>query len=374
MRIQSLFVLFNVAIIAWSYPYEPLRVLQVGENEVMEVPESEKLNLRRRGVKFFDVTKHTSFLPFFNKEEEPTVPTYNYPPEISNKEVVDGLIKNIDKGSMHKNLAKFTSFYTRYYKSDHGFESAEWLAATIANITKDIPQDTLTIEHFDHKEWKQYSIIVRVTGSTTPEDIIVIGSHQDSINLLLPSIMAAPGADDNGSGTVTNMEALRIYTENFLKRGFRPNNTVEFHFYSAEEGGLLGSLDVFTAYAKQKKHVRAMLQQDMTGYVSDPEDEHVGIVTDYTTPALTDFIKLIINSYLSIPYRDTQCGYACSDHGSATRNGFPGSFVIESEFKKTNKYIHSTMDTLDRLSLAHMAEHTKIVLGVIIELGSWSAW
>ncbi|AJU59617.1 hypothetical protein H788_YJM1248D00626 [Saccharomyces cerevisiae YJM1248] len=374
MRIQSLFVLFNVAIIAWSYPYEPLRVLQVGENEVMEVPESEKLNLRRRGVKFFDVTKHTSFLPFFNKEEEPTVPTYNYPPEISNKEVVDDLIKNIDKGSMHKNLAKFTSFYTRYYKSDHGFESAEWLAATIANITKDIPQDTLTIEHFDHKEWKQYSIIVRVTGSNTPEDIIVIGSHQDSINLLLPSIMAAPGADDNGSGTVTNMEALRLYTENFLKRGFRPNNTVEFHFYSAEEGGLLGSLDVFTAYAKQKKHVRAMLQQDMTGYVSDPEDEHVGIVTDYTTPALTDFIKLIINSYLSIPYRDTQCGYACSDHGSATRNGFPGSFVIESEFKKTNKYIHSTMDTLDRLSLAHMAEHTKIVLGVIIELGSWSAW
>lgn len=66
----------------------------------------------------------------------------------------------------------------------------------------------------------------------------------------------------------------------------------------------------------------------------DPEDEHVGIVTDYTTPALTDFIKLIISSYLSIPYRDTQCGYACSDHGSATRNGFPGSFVIESEFKR----------------------------------------
>ncbi|QHS72603.1 putative aminopeptidase SPAR_D06020 [Saccharomyces paradoxus] len=374
MRLQSLLVWLNAATIAWSYPYEPLRVLQVGENEVIKVPESEKLNLLRRGVKFFDVTRHTSSLPFFNKEEEPVVPVYNYPAEISNKEIVDGLIENIDEESMHKNLAKFTSFYTRYYKSDHGFESAEWLAATIANITKDIPQDTLTIEHFDHKEWKQYSIIVRIAGSTTPEDIIVIGSHQDSINLLLPSIMAAPGADDNGSGTVTNIEALRLYTEYFLKREFRPNNTVEFHFYSAEEGGLLGSLDVFTEYAKQEKQVRAMLQQDMTGYVPEPEDEHVGIVTDYTTPALTDFIKLIVDSYLSIPYRDTKCGYACSDHGSATRNGFPGSFVIESEFKKTNKYIHSTMDTLDRLSLVHMAEHTKIVLGVIVELGSWSAW
>ncbi|CAI4038273.1 hypothetical protein SMKI_04G6150 [Saccharomyces mikatae IFO 1815] len=374
MRIQPLFVLLNAATVVWSLSYESLRVLQVGEDKVIEVPESEKLNLRRRGVKFFDVTRHTSSLPFFNKEEEPIVPQYNYPAAISNKEVVDGLIESIDKDSMYTNLAKFTSFYTRYYKSDCGFESAEWLAATISNITQDVPQDILSIVHFDHKEWKQYSIIVRIAGSTTPEDIIVIGSHQDSINLLLPSIMAAPGADDNGSGTVTNLEALRLYTEKFLKAGLRPNNTVEFHFYSAEEGGLLGSLDVFTDYAKQGKQVRAMLQQDMTGYVSDPEDEHVGIVTDYTAPALNDFLKLVVDSYLSIPYRNTKCGYACSDHGSATRNGFPGSFVIESELKKTNKYIHSTMDTLDRLSFVHMAEHTKIVLGVIIELGSWSAW
>ncbi|EJS42215.1 YDR415C [Saccharomyces arboricola H-6] len=374
MKIQSLLAFFSVVATAWSFPYEPLRVLQMGEDEVIEVSESEKLSLLRRGFKFFDVTKHTSSLPFFRKEKEPIVPKYTYPAELSNKKVVNDLIANIDKNSMYKNLAKFTSFYTRYYKSEYGFESAEWLADTIANITQDIPQDILTIKHFDHKEWKQYSIIVRITGFTTPEDIIVIGSHQDSINLLLPSIMAAPGADDNGSGTVTNLEALRIYTEKYLKEGMRPNNTVEFHFYSAEEGGLLGSLDVFTEYAVQGKQVRAMLQQDMTGYVSDPEDEHVGIVTDYTTPALTDFIKVIINSYLSIPYRDTECGYACSDHGSATKNGFPGSFVIEGEFEKTNKYIHSTMDTLDRLSFDHMAEHTKIVLGAIIELGSWSAW
>ncbi|CAI4056366.1 hypothetical protein N7582_000598 [Saccharomyces uvarum] len=375
MKIKSLLTLVaGVATTVWSLPPEHLRVLQVSENETIEVPESEKLNLLRRGVKFFDVTKHISSLPFFNKEQEPEVPAYAYPTEILNKEVVDGLISNIDKDSMYKNLAKFTSFYTRYYKSDFGLESANWLAATIVNITQDVSRDFLNIDHFDHIEWKQYSIIVRIMGLTNPEDIIVVGSHQDSINLLLPSIMAAPGADDNGSGTITNLEALRLYVENYLKVGHRPNNTVEFHFYSAEEGGLLGSLDVFTDYAKQGKQVRAMLQQDMTGYVSNPEDEHVGIVTDYTTPALTNFIKLVIDSYLSIPYRDTECGYACSDHGSATRNGFPGSFVIESVFKKTNKYIHSTMDTLDRLSFDHMAEHTKIVLGTIIELGSWSNW
>lgn len=101
MKIKSLLTLVaGVATTVWSLPPEHLRVLQVSENETIEVPESEKLNLLRRGVKFFDVTKHISSLPFFNKEQEPEVPAYAYPTEILNKEVVDGLISNIDKDSM----------------------------------------------------------------------------------------------------------------------------------------------------------------------------------------------------------------------------------------------------------------------------------
>jgi len=38
------------------------------------------------------------------------------------------------------------------------------------------------------------------------------------------------GADDDGSGTVTILEAYRA----LLESDFRPNRTVEFHWYSAE--------------------------------------------------------------------------------------------------------------------------------------------
>lgn len=51
-----------------------------------------------------------------------------------------------------------------------------------------------------------------------------------------------------------------------VKAGNAPN-TIEFQWYSGEEGGLLGSRAIYQQYKKEGKDVRAMLQQDMTGYV-----------------------------------------------------------------------------------------------------------
>jgi leucyl aminopeptidase len=116
-----------------------------------------------------------------------------------------------------------------------------------------------------------------------------------------------------------------------------------------------------------------MLQQDMTGYVQKTLDngqaEHVGVISDYVSVGFTEFIKIVIESYLSIPWVETECGYACSDHASALKNGYPSSFIIESEFKYSNPHIHSVGDTLDKLSFDHIAEFTKLVLGYSYELG-----
>ncbi|KAI8398102.1 Peptidase family M28 [Nakaseomyces glabratus] len=374
MLLKNLVYIGSVAALPWSSSWSSLlqdddsvRTIDVGDGQLRQVTEYDKLKLRRRGIKFFDVTD----VLFFRSEEDPVVADYNYPMQMHQRDTVHGVLDKIDKESMYADLSKLTSFYTRYYKSAEGVKSADWVLSRIANITNGLEKDFVQIEQVSHKGWDQYSIVVRFKGTSLPDNIVVIGSHHDSINLLLPSVLPAPGADDNGSGTTTVLEALRVYVEYYIKQNQRPMNTIEFHFYSAEEGGLLGSLDVFTRYARDQKKVVAMLQQDMTGYVRDPAKEHVGLVTDHTTPKLNNFLKLVMNEFLSIPYVETECGYACSDHGSAVKNGFPAAFVIESDFKKTNRYIHSTMDTLDRLSLDHMAEHAKLVLGTVIELGQW---
>jgi leucyl aminopeptidase len=68
--------------------------------------------------------------------------------------------------------------------------------------------------------------------------------------------LKAPGADDDGSGTITILEVFR----SLVNTGFRPLRPVEFHWYSGEEAGLLGSQDIAQKYAKRGVDVFAMIQ------------------------------------------------------------------------------------------------------------------
>lgn len=190
--------------------------------------------------------------------------------------------------------------------------------------------------------------------------------------MFLPTLFAAPGADDDGSGTVTILEALRVLLKNDDILQGKQENTLEFHWYSAEEGGLLGSQAIFLEYEKAGRDVRAMLQQDMTGYVQRTLDaglpESVGVITDFVDQGLTEFIKTVVTDYCDIPFVETKCGYACSDHASATKAGYPSAFVIESDFKYSDPKIHSTEDTIEFLSFDHMLQHAKLTLSFAYEL------
>jgi bacterial leucyl aminopeptidase len=220
-----------------------------------------------------------------------------FPKKCTQQEVVKPLLKDLSKVEMEANLQKFTSFHTRYYKSDYGRQSSEWLLGKIQGIIKDAGADKygVSASAFPHT-WQQSSIIATIPGKSN--STVIIGAHQDSINLWLPSILAAPGADDDGSGSVTILEVFRtlLSVESVIKG--ESENTIEFHWYSAEEGGLLGSRAIFDSYEKAHRDVKAMLQQDMTGFVQRTLDagevESVGVITDYVDPGLTDFIKKVI--------------------------------------------------------------------------------
>jgi leucyl aminopeptidase len=203
---------------------------------------------------------------------------------------------------MKKNLEKFTSFHTRYYKSESGVDSAEWLYGRVKDIIEESGASNfgVSVEKFGHS-WGQFSIIARIPGQSNKT--VVLGAHQDSINLFLPSILAAPGADDDGSGTVTILEVLRTLLKSEDIAHGNATNTIEFQWYSAEEGGLLGSQALFSAYRKYNRDVKAMLQQDMTGYAQGTLDagqqESVGVIMDYVDQPLTQFIKDVITEVSS---------------------------------------------------------------------------
>ena len=42
--------------------------------------------------------------------------------------------------------------------------------------------------------------------------------------------------------------------------------------------------------------------------------------------------------------------------------------MIESDFDYSDQYIHTSEDTLERLSFDHMLQHAKLTLGLVYEL------
>jgi leucyl aminopeptidase len=226
-----------------------------------------------------------------------------YPSKTAFSSSVKSLAKHLSKKNMQDHLQTFTSFYTRYYKSSSGIQSAEWLFEQVNRtiVMSGADRYGAFVQKFAH-EWGQFSIIATIPGKSNKT--VVIGAHQDSINLFLPALLAAPGADDDGSGTVTILEALRVLLQSEDVITGRADNTVEFHWYSAEEGGLLGSQAIFSEYSRHGRDVKAMLQQDMTGYVARTleagEPESVGVITDFVDPSLTEFIKKVITTVRAI--------------------------------------------------------------------------
>lgn len=252
------------------------------------------------GVNFIDITEEAQagFHPIFMFQDKPV----QYPTKLTHNDSISTLSKNLSKKNMRRNLEHFTSFHTRYYKSESGVESANWLFGQIEAIIKEsgAAANGATVEKFAHS-WGQFSTIARIPGQTNKT--VVLGAHQDSINLFLPSILAAPGADDDGSGTVTILEVLRTLLMSPDIVAGNATNTIEFHWYSAEEGGLLGSQAVFANYRQNGRDVKAMLQQDMTGFVQGTLDagkeESVGVIVDFVHAPLTEFIKDVITQVIS---------------------------------------------------------------------------
>lgn len=343
-------------------------LIELSPGETRWIKEAEKWELRKQGINFFDIT-HTSDLGATVREKG--VKSVTYPSKTAHNKTVAPLLKKLEKKNMRKHLEKFTSFHTRYYKSQYGAQSSAWLLEQVSNTLAEAGalEHGASVKPFPHP-WGQNSIIATIPGKS--KKTVVIGAHQDSINLFLPAFLAAPGADDDGSGTVTILEALRVLltSEDIIKG--KGENTVEFHWYSAEEGGLLGSQAIFQSYEKEGRDVKAMLQQDMTGYIQKTidagEPESVGVITDYVDPGLTEFIKEVITEYCEIPYILTKCGYACSDHASASKAGYPSAFVIESDFKYSDNKIHTTEDKVEYLNFDHMLQHARLTLGLAYEL------
>ena len=340
----------------------PMRLIEFNETSRiwMSQDDVEKMIFSGKWHNFIDVTDAPE--PLLNNVA--MLAASVFPDQPTQKTLVESLVNKIDLNIMRQNLETLSSFFTRYYTSDTGVEAAQWIYSELLAIKGS--REDVSVTYFQNS-FKQPSVIARIEGALpAPHSVVILGSHLDSIGTTRTG--QAPGADDDGSGTVCNMEAFRVLVTANVLIG-RP---LEFHFYAGEEAGLLGSQAIANSYSQRKIPVYSMMQLDMTMYPGAPPVAMSPIV-DFTNPDLTAFVRILIDTYCSIPWADSRCGYGCSDHASWFRTGVASVMPFETTFSKSNPAIHSPRDVIANLDFNHGRQFVILALSYLVELGQFSS-
>jgi len=96
-----------------------------------------------------------------------------------------------------------------------------------------------------------FNTIAMIRGSTLPDEYVVLSAHFDSWD-------GSSGATDNGTGTLTMMEALRILKEVYPQ----PKRTILVGHWSGEEEGLVGSRAFTEDHPEVIKGLQVLFNQD----------------------------------------------------------------------------------------------------------------
>jgi hypothetical protein len=180
---------------------------------------------------------------------------------------------------------------------------------------------------------KAYNVVAEIKGSESPDQVVIIGGHQDSWDL-------GTGATDNGTGTVAAMEALRA----IKALGLQPKRTIRCILFSGEEQGLLGSQAYVKTHADELKDIQAVLIDDLgtgaiKGWTMEGREDCAPAMGAAMAPANVIGCRELF--FGSIP--------DASDHSPFEERGVPAFFAYQDFADYFTATHHSQLDTLNHV-------------------------
>lgn len=275
---------------------------------------------------------------------------------------VERAVSLVNVENVRATVEELAALPTRFHTSPTGAGVATLLAAKYEALRGD--RDDVTISTYDHgSATSQDSLHVRIEGTVAPTEVIVLGSHLDSIAGFGGS-SRAPGADDNASGTATNLEIFRV----LMAEGVRPERTIEIHAYAAEEIGLVGSNNMASRYKTAGVNVVAMVQHDMTLWKTAGTEDKIWLVTNNTNAGFNDLLAQLIDGYVGIAWGKQTLTAGSSDHASWHRQGYAAAFPFENP-TAYNRSIHTANDTTANASWTQAAAFAKLGTAYVMHFG-----
>ncbi|NVJ60654.1 MAG: M20/M25/M40 family metallo-hydrolase [Gammaproteobacteria bacterium] len=354
---KSVLQQFQLTLVQPLSKQSSIAVARIPTNQIDALSEYMHEAHNRCGGFFFHETKQQA-IEYAQLSGDPELLAVDY--TIDNPEGVNQLVSEMSASQLTSTVNALSSFNNRYYTQQSGVDAANWIRQTWSDISAN--RNDISVELYNHS-WNQPSVIATVTGTSLPDEVVIIGGHLDSINSRNASTGRAPGADDNASGIAVATETLRA----MVASGYRPARTIKFMGYAAEEVGLRGSKAIAQNFKSNNINVVGVAQFDMTG-VKGTNNLDIVFMTDYTNAAQNNFMMQLLDTYFpNISHGTSRCGYGCSDHASWHNEGYPASIPFESTFNDSNNRIHTSNDTV--FDSSHSIKFARLSAAFVAELG-----
>ena len=264
-----------------------------------------------------------------------------YDPDIAD------MISSITPSTCEALLLEISGFPTRYSYSAYCRDVEQYAYDHFSALG-------LNVSYFNFSlgDTAMRNVIGEMVGTTWPDSIIIICAHLDCTSE--DPYNNAPGAEDNGSGSVVVMEAARILSQ------YQTDLTIRFISFTGEEQGLVGS-DYYAQHMLDiGENLAAVINLDMVAYTGPfPMDMH--FFSDPQSHWLGEIAAEAMGTYTS---SDTITHYQCtprygSDHYSFAIRGYPAIQLIDAYphvGEDWHPYYHTSNDVIDHLEMNLLAE------------------
>lgn len=294
------------------------------------------------------------------------------------------ILQAISADSLQQNLSALVGFHTRHTLSDTLSESRGIGAARhwLAEKFEQYGRGRLRVEYhaFDTEIYGQPAHLKNVvailpgTNPTGEERYLIVGAHYDSRNLdNRDPVGFAPGANDDGSGTVALLELARVLSPYDFEA------TLAFVEFAGEEQGLFGSGAFVEWWIESGRPVEAMLTNDVIGNILGEEggvDSTRARVfsadPDHAPPRqLARFVHSTATRYLpdfrvEMVFRPDRLGRG-GDHIPFYKAGVAS--VRLSESLENYSHQHSDQDLPEFVSPTYLAQVTRVNAAALAALG-----
>lgn len=250
----------------------------------------------------------------------------------------DVRVPELSRASFEHDVDRLASLRTRHSRSTDFLGALGWAKERLADLgfaadVQDVPVPGGTTRN----------LIADRPGSGGDGQVVLVTAHLDSVNLQGPGA-AAPGADDNASGSAGVLAVAEALAGRTGAHGLR------LILFGGEEQGLFGSRHYVDGLeAAERSRISAVVNMDM---IACQNSSHPTVLLEgapVSRPVI-DALADIAGRHTSLAIQ-TSLNPFNSDHVPFIERGIPAVLTIEGTDSANNR-VHTERDTFETLNIS----------------------